>query len=196
MKDEDAKKIGLGILQVLADALGGEVRRDQRQHAAEQRVYREDVEHNASRAEAEQQRRMRAERERDELLRAVDDVQRDSNVPLTGAVQRLVQLAGAIRHSVGPERPRTDGLARLRAERERDDLQMAHETEQRLRRQAEARLAAIAKRELQVNELRARVKDVLDNDGDLLDHARRVRLERAYRWSETPAEGAARLRVE
>lgn len=86
---------------------------------------------------------------------------------------------------------------------ERDELRELYETEQRLRRQAEQRLAqkvgsrdANAERERLLASLRARVKDVLDNDGDLLDESRRVRLARAYRWTETPAEGAARLRVE
>lgn len=67
---------------------------------------------------------------------------------------------------------------------------------ERLRKDAEHKLALSAKRELEVTELRKRVKDVLDNDGDLLDEARRTRLARAYRWTETPAEAAARLRVE
>lgn len=45
--------------------------------------------------------RLRAERERDELLLAVDDLQCDEAVPLVGSVNRLVQLAGAIRRTRG-----------------------------------------------------------------------------------------------
>lgn len=167
LPDEDAKKIGLGILQVLADALGGEVRRDQRQHAAEQQVWREDVEHSAAHAEREQQLRLNAERELADIVK-------------------------------------TMGQTQMRLERELAELQELYDAERMQRKQAERRYketvradsVELGKVQRQAHVLRIAVKDVLDNDGDLLDESRRARLSRAYRWSESPAEGAARLRVE
>lgn len=98
----------------------------------------------------------------------------------------------------------TERGARLHAERERDGLQELYDAERMQRKQAERRYketvradsVELGKVQRQAHVLRIAVKDVLDNDGDLLDESRRTRLSRAYRWSESPAEGAARLRVE
>lgn len=79
------------------------------------------------------------------------------------------------------------------AERELAELQEKFAVERMQRKQAVAELRGVQR---QAHVLRIAVKDVLDNDGDLLDESRRTRLSRAYRWSESPAEGAARLRVE
>lgn len=183
MKDEDAKKIGLGILQVLADALGGEVRRDQRQHAAEQQVWREDVEQNATRAEQAEAKLAHIARD---WRRIEELIGREFTSP-ESTIDRVAFLAEQERQLSDIVKTQHEKEVRLIAER--DDLRELYETEQRRRKEAEYRLVTLV-------ELRKRAKDVLANDGDLLDETRRVRLERACRWTETPAEGAARLRVE
>lgn len=148
--------------RALVAGLSGETGRDQRQHAAEQRVWREDVEHSAARAEREQQLRLNAERELAELRELYD-------------AERMQRKEAERRYKETAERQ----IAELRA----DSVELGN-----------------VRRQLRV--LRARVEDVLDNDGDLLDETRRTRLARAYRWSESPAgtaaasEGAARRRAE
>ena len=61
----------------------------------------------------------RLQRERDELLRAVDDVQRDPNVPLVQTVNHLIQAAGAIRWA---QRDADKLVAKLEAAQRKDEL--------------------------------------------------------------------------
>lgn len=81
--------------------------------------------------------------------------------------------------------------ARLRAEAELRDTN-AH-LERALEPAASIELEGLRRR---VHALRAALKDLLDNDGDLIDEKRRNALARTYRESETPAQAAARLHVE
>lgn len=125
------------------------------------------------------------------LADAVAEFAREVVVALSGETGRELQVRDAELHSLQDELNRARKLAaderagRHRAERERDELRMVI-----------AGRGAAAERERQLVGLRTAVKDVLVNDRDMLDDDRLVRLARAYRQSETPAEGAARLRVE
>lgn len=80
-----------------------------------------------------------AERERDELLWAVDDVQRDPNVALVQSVNHLVQIAGAIRHR----------LSTARVEKPRDEHEACRRTEKALRdaKESWARIEKLVGRE-------------------------------------------------
>lgn len=53
-----------------------------------------------------------------------------------------------------------------------------------LRREIAVEREARLRAERLLGDLRKAVKDVMDNDGDLLDESRRIRLARAYRWAE------------
>lgn len=53
-----------------------------------------------------------------------------------------------------------------------------------LRREIAVEREARLRAERLLDDLRKAVKDVVDNDGDLLDESRRMRLARAYRWAE------------